>query len=223
MPLTPPPDDPAALAGFPRRQLRGTRLFRLLLHRDPQTSELRHPFFFSSAAEASPLGGRYDLPAPHGSCYLAEAAVAAWLETFRGTLVVDRGDLRRRRLLATRVPRSLPAANLSAPAARGFGITGEIHTAADYRLPRRWAHRLQQAGARALSGKVRHDPGVEHGSVTLFDATGAHDPYGWRWRLELTRPDEDRELLAAAARYGFTVADPPYDVTTLPQPHGPSG
>lgn len=212
--LEPPPEDPAALGGFPRIQLRGRGLYRLFRHRDPATGRPRQPFFFASAPEGG--GGRYDLPSPDGACYLARSRAGAWLETFRSTYLA-RADLRRYRLLATRPPYSLRAADLLDPAGRAYGVTGEIHVTTDYRLTRRWAERLHQAGVRALHGKVRHDPALEERSVTLLNEAGEHLPYGWRWWTQVSRLLDEEELIGEVARrYGYQILAVPYDVETRP-------
>lgn len=219
MPLSPPPQAPSELRGFPRpdppigpaRPL----LFRIFRHRDPTTGAVRRPFYFASAPTASEdPGGRYDLPAPDGACYLALSPIGAWLEVFRTVRVVVGDDVRRRRLLSTLPPRRVRAADLLAKGARGYGVTGEIHTLDDYTLPRAWARQLHQAGFRALRGKVRHDPGLRELSLTLFDRSGEHEPYGWRWRTVRRRLDRAADLLAVVEEYGYRILEPPYDVTT---------
>lgn len=216
MPLSPPPQRAEDLAAFPRPEppIGPGRppLFRIFLHRDPETGQVREPFYFASSAAEDPSGGRYDLPDPDGACYLALSAVGAWLEVFRTTRIVASGDLRRRHLLTTRPPRSIRTADLLARSAGKFGITGEIHTHDDYSLTRTWATRLHQAGFRALLGKVRYDPGLRERSLTLLDRTGEHAPYGWRWREELTPLQAADELLGAVGAYGYRVLEPPYDV-----------
>jgi hypothetical protein len=211
MPLEPPPDDPRALAAFPARVVAagpgGQPLYRMFRHRDPTTGAVRSPFFFTSAG-----GGRYDLPAPSGTCYLATTPLGAWLETFRNVGTVALEDVQSRRLLATRPPRPIRAANLLAAAARRFGLTAEIHTTADYGLTRRWAERLHAARFRALWGQVRHDPTLRHRSLTLFDQAGAHTPFGWRWVQQVDRIDEDRRLMRMVAARGFRIVEIPYDV-----------
>ena len=210
MPLAEPPAELAGLVPFPHTQLRGEVLHRIFRDRDPRTGRVRGPFYFASADDAGG-GGRYDLPPPNGSCYLAREKIGAWLEKFRSTYVAL-DDLRAHRMLTTRAPYSLRAADLLAAAARGFGVTGDIHTTTDYALTRQWASRLHQVGFRALHGKVRHDPGLEHRSVTLFDQQGQRMPYGWRWRTEVGRLEEDRDLLRQAGRYGYRGLAVPFDV-----------
>jgi hypothetical protein len=127
---------------------------------------------------------------------------------------VASGDVRRRRLLATRPPRRIRTADLLAKKARAYGVTGEIHTHDDHSLSRAWAMRLHEAGFRALLGKVRHDPGLRERSLTLLDKAGEHEPYGWRWRTD-TRPlRDDGELLSRVEEYGYRILAPPHDVAT---------
>lgn len=122
----------------------------------------RLPFFFGSAIDAS--GGRYDLPPPAGSCYRATGRAGALLVVFRSGIVPVR-DLRARRLCTTVVPRPVRAADLLAAWPRALGMTAEIHTCADYRLPRAWAQGLNQAGFPALWGQARHDPTLRQRTV----------------------------------------------------------
>jgi len=222
MSLSQPPRSADDLQGFPRPEPPigpgQPPLWRVFLHRDPETGGVRQPFHFASAPAGNAPGGRYDLPAPHGACYLALSPVGAWLEVFRSTRVIARDDLRRRRLLATRPPRRLATADLLAKGAAGFGVTGDIHTCADHSLTRAWATRLRQAGFRALLGKVRHDPGLRERSLTLLDRAGEHAPYGWRWHEQITPLGEAEDLISAAQAYGYRVLEPPHDVETEDPP-----
>lgn len=190
----------------------GWTLYRIYRSRDPKTGEERSPFLFSSIRENPDSGGRYDLPSPHGTCSFARSDLEAWLEVFRSAGIVDIGDIRVRRLCVTEPPHTIPAADLLARAARGFGITGELHTIDDFDLPRRWAKALFDAGFRALRGKIRHDPTLTEQSLTLFDEAGAHQPFGWSWDASIKRLDNDLDLLQKAVVFGFRIAHIPYDV-----------
>ncbi len=214
MALDPPPNDAAQLAGFPALPADASRpmLHRVFRPRDPATGRARGPFFFASAQPEDGTGGRFDLPAPYGSCYLSTTPSGAWLEVFRGTALVALPDVRARRLLTTRPPRPLRAADLTAKAARGFGVTLDVSTGDDYALPRRWAARLREAGFRALHSVLRHDPSGQARSVTLLDAAGEHAPYGWRWRTSVARLETEVDLLTAVRAFGSGIADVPYDV-----------
>ncbi|MDP9397090.1 MAG: RES family NAD+ phosphorylase [Actinomycetota bacterium] len=187
-------------------------LHRIFRWRDPWTGEEREPFFFASAATADSTGGRYDLPLPHGACYCADTKAGAWLETFRSVGLVALPDVQARRLLTTRPPRPIRAADLLAAGARRYGVTNDIHTGDDYGVPRQWALRLFQAGFRALRGRIRHDPTGRSVSVTLLDAAGGHQPFGWRWRRQISRLEDDVDLLVALRRYGTGIAGLPIDV-----------
>jgi hypothetical protein len=190
-------------------------LFRIFLHRDPETGKARHPFWFASAATTPGTpGGRYDLQHPDGACYLALSAIGAWLEVFRSTLIVASEDVRRRRLLSTRPPRRLRTADLLSPKARTYGITGDIHTHADHSMTRGWVQRLCEAGFRALLGKVRHDPALRERSLTLLDRAGGHEPFGWRWLQRIEPLHEADALMSTTSSYGFRVLEPPHDVVT---------
>ncbi|MGH9069462.1 MAG: hypothetical protein ACRD0J_18505 [Acidimicrobiales bacterium] len=138
MSLDPPPDDPGRLDGFPELagSMEGLILHRVFRHRDPASGVSRTPFFFSTSAADSPGGGRYDLPAPDGACYMAVGKAGAWLEVFRGAGMVDRKDVSVRRLCAITVPAPIRTADLTAAQARRFGVTLEIHTTPERPLSR---------------------------------------------------------------------------------------
>lgn len=185
------------------------------MHRDPETAEPRHCFWFGSATVIPDTpGGRYDLQPPDGACYLALSAIGAWLEVFRCTLIVASEDVRRRRLLSTRPPRRIRTADLLSPKARGYGVTGDIHTHADRSLTRAWARRLHDAGFRGLLGKIKHDPALRERSLTLLDAAGGHEPFGWRWLRRIESLHDADGLISTVASYGYRVLEPPHDVVT---------
>lgn len=207
-----PPD--GGLDGFPITRKDGP-LWRLFLARDPSTGDVRTPFWFASTDDDNPAaGGRYGLPKPHGTCYFAESPPGAWLEVFR-TAMVAMHDLRRRRMCAATPPHPVTLGDLTSPLARGFGITGDVHTCSDYVGSRQWAVALNAEGLDGVAGKIRHDPALEQVSVALFDEAGAHPPYGWEWDVTTTKPADDLELIASMAAWGVRVADIPYDVPTV--------
>lgn len=157
-------------------------------------------------------GGRYDLPEPHGACYFGASVYAAWLEVFRSSAMVDLKDVRSRRLCTTHPEREVPTADLAAPLARQFEVTGEIHVIDDYTIPRQWSLALFRAGFQALHGKARHDPALQEETVTLLDINGVHKPYGENWRFAATRLDDITILSDLVSRYGIRVAPVPYDM-----------
>lgn len=189
-------------------------MWRIILARDPHTGEPRAPFWFASAGADPYAGGRYGLPPPHGSCYFATSPQGAWLEVFRTTMVAL-SDLRRRRMCVTTPPKPVTLGDLSTNQARGFGITGEIHTCDDYSIPQQWAAALHTLGLHGISGKVRHDPALEEHSTTLFSNAGAEQPYGWEWIVKSAMLADDVDLIASMSRWGIRTAEVPHDVPTI--------
>ncbi len=215
MTLPLPPEDAARLGDFPPLQPPPGKLapfWRLYHHFDPDTGAARSPFWFASAEPDDAGGGRYDLPQPLGANYWAGTPAGAWLEVFRGTLLIDAADLRRRRLARTRAPRKLHLANLLVKAAHRFGLTADIHTSLDHSTTRRWAAAWQRAGFHGIWGKVGHDPTVELKTLTLLDGSGEHEPFGWDWELRATAPAQDLTLLQEMAAWGYRSAEVPQDV-----------
>ena len=160
-----PPDDASSLAGFPT-----TRRLPRRLHR---VSEHTGTWWYSSRPDG---GGRFDLPAPEGTCYLADDLDAALGEKLlrRPKKLVPAERLRE--LLHSRITllRPLVLANLTSPRTTGFGVNAEIHATLDYAKPWAWAERLHGAGHRGLRYAARSDPGVAARCVALFGSAGLH-------------------------------------------------
>jgi RES domain len=166
--LRPPPADPEALRDFPRKTLTpADDLYRV-------ARQGRSPWWFGSAGL-----GRFDLPPPDGTCYLAADEVGALLEVVGpgrdgGAVTAEFFAARRRWRL--RVPAERSLGELTARRARGFGITVEIGTLVPYDLPRAWAARLHAAACQGLAYWLRHDPARGEG-IALFGPEGAGE--GW--------------------------------------------
>lgn len=118
-------------------------------------------------------------------------------------------------MCVTTPPQPVTVADLATERARGFGVTGEIHTCDDYTIPHQWAAALHAHGVHGISGKIRHDPALEERSTTLFSDAGSEPPYGWEWDVAITRPAEDIDLIASMSRWGVRTAEVPYDVPTI--------
>ncbi len=142
--------------------------------------------------------------------YLGGTRTAAVLEVFQGHLIIPRSALDRRRIaaaVAPDAPPTPPAADLACPAARGYGVTGEIHSSRNRPATRAWAEALFAAGWAALRGLARHDPAQQLDTLTLLDTAGAHsgprDTEGWTVQIE--RPAADAALERDLARYEVRV------------------
>jgi hypothetical protein len=164
----PPPDD---LGGFPVRRLApATPLFRAHLAR-------RSPWWFSSS------GGRFDLPAPRGTCYLASAALAAVRERL-GPVLAARSALPTAALEGVVVSRltggrageraALRLGNLRVAAAADYGVTRELESMTPYEVPVRWAAALDAARFDGVWYGPRFSPGAA-GAVALFGPAGQDD------------------------------------------------
>jgi hypothetical protein len=161
-PLGAPPD---SLDGFPAWRLRPERvLFRV--HR-----RTRNPWYFDSGPD-----GRFNLPAPRGTCYLAETAVGAFLETLgRQGQLIPQPEVDERALSTLRVPREHRLADCTVARARGFGVTAGIHALEEYERTQTWARAFADAGFQGVRYRVSHDPRVQGRGITLFGQAGEAD------------------------------------------------
>lgn len=213
MPLGTPPDR-MTLLGFPGRPLAGARLCRVYRPIDPVTGKPRGAWWFASAASDPTAGGRYDLQAPAGAAYWARSPTGAVLERFQSTTLIDRSDVDAHQLADVTVPDDAPTtADLAAPAARGFGVTGEVHSLANRPATRAWAEALYDADWRLLAGLIRHDPSQTEESVTLLDDAGAHPPSYGTWPVvPPSCPLGDIDGLADALdAFGVEILPGPFD------------
>ncbi len=159
-----PPEKRSALEDFPRKTLRrGLTLWRV-------TRAGRHPWWFSSE-----LSGRFDLPPPYGTCYLATDDLTALLESVGPEMVGGTFSelfLKDRCLRRLALPRDHRVCDLTDRHAVGFGLTAEIHTIVPYKLPQAWAKALHDAGAEGVLYHARHDLSFDGKAVGLFGKSG---------------------------------------------------
>lgn len=141
-------------------------------------------FASSPADDPADQSGRFDLPLPEGTCYLATSAEAAineligpdhladdWLEA---ELLVDRV------VSKVRLPRSVRAANVSvATAASKHLVSAELTTMSDYEVTQAWARILRATGFGAIRYLLRFTPGGQHHGLALFGTAG---PPVARWK-----------------------------------------
>lgn len=130
----------------------------------------RGPWWFGSS-----LAGRFDLPGPRGTCYLASDPLTALLELIGPEMadggVVPEGSLANRRLRQLRVPEAKRLADAISRRAAKW-VTAEIHTIVPYELPQLWAHAWDAVGFEGVRYFVRHDPSRDGFDVALFGAAG---------------------------------------------------
>lgn len=206
-----PPDQPAELARFPAATL------PLRLHR---LSHWTSPWWFASAG-ADEQGGRFDLPSPHGTCYLAENLEGALLEKVlrRPRRIVATEQLEHLVHVTVAVVKPPPTADLTAPAVTGLGVNSEISTGLDDARPRAWAAALHRAGWRAVRYALRADSTLRQRGVALFGRSGLHSraPAGLRASVGTLDPVEAAGLLE---RRGVGVHPIPLarDVPIVPPP-----
>lgn len=144
--------------------------------------------------------GRFDLPPPEGSCYLATDAYAAIREASRlgpvSTVWLGRRELR----VVSPPAWAIRLAATTHAAAGRFGVTTELVALVPYRLPRRWASAFRHSGFDGIRHELRHDQRARPSGVVVFGSAGSGDD-----------PDGDRSALTAddARRAGVDVFDVP--------------
>jgi hypothetical protein len=120
------------------------------------------------------MAGRFDLPAPRGTCYLASDPLAAVLEVVgadRMGGLISHDFIRERGLRELPVPRELVIGDLTSRKAAGYGLTAEIGTIVPYDLPQAWAEKLRESRCDGLVYWLRHDPSRAEGWA-LFGPQG---------------------------------------------------
>lgn len=213
MPLTDPPAAAGSLARLPAQPLRGRTLHRVWRLRAADGTVRSAPWWFASAPADDPAaGGRFDLPAPMGTCYLATTAVGAVLEALQARLVnLPLAELEERRRAEVTAPARAPAAaKLTAQGLAGrLGVTAELWAGRDRAATQRWAAALRRDGWWALYAGLAHDPSGRLRAVALFDHAGAHPPTGWgAWEHTSATLHDDTALHASLARYGIAIRTP---------------
>lgn len=216
MPLSEPPAT-LVLRRLPSTGLAGTVLHRV--YRRGRSS----PWWFASVAPGDDprAHGRFDLPVPHGACYLGTSPLPAALEAFQdfGRGLLPDVELRRRCRAAVEAPPGAPrAAQLTGARARGAGVTAALWAGQDRPLTQRCAAALHRAGWAALYHGIQHDPTGRLRAVSLFDRAGEHVPYDDpEWRHAGADLHDDEGLRQGLARYGIVVtrSDPDLPVVSL--------
>lgn len=194
-----PPSVP--LDGFPTRHLTPGHALRRA-----HTAAYR-PWWFGSGG-----GGRFDLPRPRGTCYLASSAVVALRERLGVVLgarpVVPASLLDDVVVSTLHLPDDRDVADIESQDATRFGVTRELETMVPYAVPQAWACAFDVAGL----GGVVYGPRFTTGDAVSYGIFGPAGAADW--------PD-DPEPVAAVEVPGAPVAvDPPrrWDVTVVRPP-----
>lgn len=170
------------------------------LHR---LTEHSRPWWFASTGVGAParLGGRFDLAAPEGTCYLAEQLDGALCEKLLRTpkRVVPAERLSSLFHASVEVGAAPRTADLTSRLGTGVGLNAEIHVGLDYATTRAWARMLHRAGWTALSYLLRGDVALRARALALFGRAGLHRraPAGMRTTVRPLDVAEAGRLLAA--------------------------
>lgn len=180
-----------------------------MLHRVHQAA--RGLWWFASIDEDHPThGGRFDLRAPNGACYLATSHTAAILEALQADFaggLIPTSALSRRALSTVTAPEgSPPAAQLTSRRAAAAGVTVGLWSDPNRGLTRHWAAELHGSGWQGLYHGAQHDPTGAGRSVTLLDLAGNHPPWGAPWPTPDTQRLATPATVAMLARHAITVA-----------------
>ncbi len=149
----------------------------------------RSPWWFGSTG-----AGRFDLPPPDGTCYLAADEIGALLEVVGPDTeagVVSANLLAARALYRLQTPVDLSVADLTSRRASRFGVTAEIGTVVPYDLPQAWAVKLHAAGCEGVRYWLRHDPAGSRG-LALFGQKGAREDWSAGEKLAIAAELIDR-------------------------------
>jgi len=187
--LSPLAAPPADLRRFPAFRLTPVRALYRIHRRD------RNPWWFSHDGT-----GRFDLPAPEGTCYLAVSPLGAFVEVFREIALVSQALVDARCVSTLRLPGAARLADCTRARARAFGVTAEIHATEEYGATQPWAAAFAAAGFAGVRYLVRHDPSGRSAGIALFGSAGEAT-----WPVDATGPVDQALCDRAARRFGIRV------------------
>lgn len=164
------PEPPADLAGFPRQRIESDRvLWRAVKASNPQPTGA---WWFASG------GGRFDLPKPMGTCYVATDMKAAIRE--RLGLVFGVASLLPPQLMhgmevaELRMPHAIEVADTGDEAAADFGAIRELGSmTGSYEKTGRWAVAFHEASFEGVLYEPRFSSRAEATALGIFDKAGA--------------------------------------------------
>lgn len=164
----------------------------------------RHgPWWFSSA-----LHGRFDLPAPEGTCYVASDDLGALLEIVGPDLLpggcAPASLLAGRHLRRLGVPRTMRLADALASRAAQW-VTAEIATITPYTVPQAWARTFRRGRWSGVRYAIRHSPSRTRASYALFGPAGERRRWPRGRRIPVSADHRDRLRTTC----GITLFDRP--------------
>lgn len=125
------------------------------------------------------MTGRFDLPTPQGTCYLAETLTGAFVEVFQRWIAqripIPRSEVEDRQASRLFVPQPVELADCTHPRALEFGATGELHGTPDRRLTQAWAAAFRAAGFAGVRYFVSTAPTMNLAGIALFHVAGEAD------------------------------------------------
>lgn len=159
-----PPAPGQSLKRFPDRKVRmGTPWNRA------HKAELG-PWFFASEGS-----GRFDLPHPRGTCYVANTPETAARELIGPDLIGSRAVpdsfLDERVVSKIPLPTEVLAAKLTSNAALEHRVSGELGSMPDYSVPQRWAQAFHEHGFSGIWYQPRFSPGKGR-ALGIFGPSG---------------------------------------------------
>ncbi len=162
--------------------------------------EWHEPWYFAPRATAMKDSGRWDLPSPWGTCYLAEVQRGAFVEVVgRQTHQIDLEDVAERRISALSTPDRVRLADVFDPGWWGCaGVAAGIGGERGYAVTHPLAERLHRAGFCGVRYRLRRDPDLA--GVALFGPR-----YLRSWPVRATEPISDDLVWGAARRYRMKV------------------
>lgn len=155
------------------------------------------------------MRGRFDLPEPDGTCYLASDESSALAELIGPEVesgLISAEFLRVRRLVRLRVPHAIIVSDSTSRKATRFGVTGEIGSVVPYDCPQAWAAKLRAGGSAGIVYWLRHDPSRMEG-VALFGPHGERSD--WPWEDEESKGIQPRLIELLREDFGIEVREIP--------------
>ena len=203
---------PASLGSIPSGRPTGTHWYREHGHR-PADADVGC-WWFAALPTDPAKGGRFDLPVPDGTCYLANSQRAAAMERvgrFTSAHLPVPAGLVVGRVVSTVETSTLPATAGNLTAARShthFGVTGELFTMSDYGVTQAWAAAIHDAGHDGLVYTPRFSPNGR--AFAAFGPQGAHPRAVVSTRtLQEVLDRAQVTVVDTPLRSALTVVDPP--------------